>query len=75
MTLVLYALNRRFYLNEKGAFLESQRFAIKPANLHGAIASTLADLGARPGELSTSVMQMQRLAAELRELASKEVSF
>ena len=31
MTLVLYALNRRFYMNEKSAFLESAGFAILPA--------------------------------------------
>ena len=34
MALVLYALNRHFHLNEKGAFLESASFAIRPARLH-----------------------------------------
>jgi len=30
MTLVLYALNQRYYLNEKGAFAESQEFPVAP---------------------------------------------
>ena len=41
MTLVLYALNRKFFLNEKGAFAESRGFAIKPARFHDTVASVL----------------------------------
>lgn len=39
MTLVLYALNRRYYLNEKGAFTESQEFPVVPAAFHSEVAS------------------------------------
>ncbi len=72
MTLVLYALNRRFYLNEKGAFAESQRFAIKPARFHDTVASALGRIGTTPAELSASVVSFQSLAAELRQLATSE---
>lgn len=72
MTLVLYALNRRFYLNEKGAFLESRGFTIKPPRFHDTVASVLADIGATPAELSASVARFQSLAAELRQLATSE---
>jgi predicted nucleotidyltransferase len=72
MTLVLYALNRRFYLNEKGAFAESRGFAIKPARFHDTAASVLGNIGTMPGELSASVASFQSLAAELRQLAACE---
>ncbi len=70
MTLVLYALNRRFFLNEKGAFAESQRFAIKPARFHDTAASVLGSIGATSAELSASVESFQRLVAELSQLAT-----
>jgi hypothetical protein len=70
--LVLYALNRRFYLNEKGAFLESRGFTIKPPRFHDTVASLLAKIGSSPAELSASVARFQSLAAELRQLAASD---
>ena len=72
MTLVLYALNRKFFLNEKGAFAESRGFAIKPARFHDTVASVLGNVGTAPAELSASVVSFQSLAAELRQLATSE---
>ncbi len=72
MTLVLYALNRRFFLNEKGALAESRRFAIKPARFHDTVASVLGSVGISAAELSGSVAGFQSLAAELRQLAASE---
>ncbi|MGA6971638.1 MAG: hypothetical protein WBY93_08425 [Candidatus Binatus sp.] len=72
MTLVLYALNQRFFLNEKGALAESRQFVIKPARFHDSVASVLANVGATPAQLSASVVSFQRLAAELRQLATSE---
>ena len=72
MTLVLYALNRRFFLNEKGALAESRRFAIKPARFHDTIANVLGSVGTSAAELSASVAGFQSLAAELRQLAASE---
>ena len=48
MTLVLYALNRKFYLNEKGAFIESRGFSIKPPRFHDTVASVLGNVGTTP---------------------------
>ncbi len=70
MTLVLYALNRRFFLNEKGAFVESHRFAIKPARFHDTAASVLGSIGSTPAQLSASVDSFQSLVAELSQLAT-----
>jgi hypothetical protein len=72
MTLVLYALNRKFFLNEKGAMAESRRFAIKPARFHDTVASVLGAVGTTPAQLSASVASFQSVAAELRELATIE---
>ncbi len=74
MTLVLYALNRKFYLNEKGAIAESRGFAIKPARFHDTVASVLGNIGTTPAELSASVASFQSLAAELRQLATSQRS-
>jgi predicted nucleotidyltransferase len=72
MTIVLYALNRKFFLNEKGAFAESRGFAIKPARFHDTVASVLGGIGTTRAELSASVVSFQSLAAELRQLAMSE---
>ncbi len=72
MTLVLYALNRKFFLNEKGALAESSRFAIKPARFHDTIASVLGRVGTTPAQLSASVASFQSLVAELRKLATSK---
>ncbi len=72
MTFVLYALNRRFFLNEKGASAESRQFAIEPARFHDTVASVLGNVGTTKAELAASVAGFQRLAAELRQLAANE---
>lgn len=68
-TLVLYALNRRYFVNEKGAFAQSRRFELKPERFHDVAARVLAGVGATPKELAASVASFESLAAELRELA------
>jgi hypothetical protein len=72
MTIVLYALNRKFFLNEKGAFAESRGFAIKPARFHDTVASVLGSVGTSPAELTKSVVSFQSLAAELRQFVASE---
>lgn len=70
MTLVLYALNRKFFMNEKAALAESQGFAVKPARFHEMVARVLGNLGATPAELAPSVASFQSLVEELRQLAA-----
>jgi predicted nucleotidyltransferase len=72
MTLVLYALNRKFFLNEKGAWAESRGFAIKPPRFHDTVASVLGNVGTSRVELAASVASFQSLAAEMRQLAIAE---
>ena len=74
MTLVLYALNRKFYLNEKGAFTESRGFSVRPARFHNTIASVLGNIGTTPGQMSASVVSFQSLVAEVRQLVAGELA-
>jgi len=74
MTIVLYALNRKFFLNEKGAFAESRQFAIKPGRFHDTAASVLGSAGTTSAELSASVASFQSLIAELRQLAASQAA-
>ena len=69
MTLVLYALNRKFFLNEKGSFAESRGFPIKPPHFHDTVARISGNIGHTPEELSASVEGLQSLAVEVRKLA------
>jgi hypothetical protein len=70
MTLVLYALNRRFFLNEKGAALESRGFAIKPPRFHDVVDDVLGNMGKTPAVLAASVVQFEALVESMRELCS-----
>lgn len=69
ITLVLYALNRRYFVNEKGAFAESRGFPIRPRGFHSALARVLANPGRTPAALARSVAELQRLTAQIRRLA------
>lgn len=71
---VLFALNARYFMNEKGALREMQGFAQQPA----ACATRLADMLAAPGATSAALVQnwerMGRLIAETRALAEHSAS-
>jgi predicted nucleotidyltransferase len=66
MTLVLYALNRQFYLNEKSAFQQSAGFAIRPPRFHDRVAQLLGAIGT---DVSTLTASIEAMRAEHRELA------
>ena len=70
MTMALYALNRQFFINEKGAAAESRRFAIKPAQFHDTVDYVLGNLGHTAEELSASVAKFQTIVEELRMFIS-----
>jgi predicted nucleotidyltransferase len=71
MTLVLYALNGVFFMNEKGAFAESERFAIKPHGFHETVARILGAIGRTPQELTSSVAAFKALAERLEEISGE----
>lgn len=73
MMLVLNALNRRFYLNEKGAFLESGGFEIRPARFHDRVAKILGAIGSDASALTESIEAMREAHRDLALLCRNEM--
>ncbi len=73
MTLVLYALNRQFYLNEKSAFLQSAGFAIRPPRIHERVAKILGTIGSDASVLAASVDAMREVHRDLAKLCRNEM--
>lgn len=70
MVLVLYALNQRFFLNEKNAFIESARFALLPEDFHRKVARIVGSLGNSSAELARAVAAMREIAADLQRFCA-----
>jgi predicted nucleotidyltransferase len=73
MTLVLYALNRRFYMNEKGALLDSMNFPIRSHRLHERVGKILGAIGNDAAALNRSVEAMREIHRELALLCRDEM--
>ena len=73
MTLVLYALNREFFLNEKSAFVQSAGFAIRPPHLHQSVTKILASVGDDAALLTASVDAMREVHRNLAKLCRNEM--
>lgn len=74
MTLVLYALNRRYYLNENGAFTESQKFPVVPAGFHSEVASVLGEQRGTAREMEQRAARLKLVADGLRRLCENGVA-
>ncbi len=73
MVLVLHALNERFFLSEKDAFIESGHFALQP-NLHREVERILGSLGNSPAELTRNVTAMRAVAVDLMAFCAEKLS-
>jgi len=73
MTLVLYALNRQFFMNEKRAFLQSAGFAIRPPQLHERVKKILGAIGVDASALTSSVDAMRDIHRDLARLCRNEM--
>ena len=73
MTLVLYALNRRYYLNEKGALTESQEFPVVPAAFHSEVASVLGEQGGTAREMEQTAARLKLVLDGLRGLCETDL--
>jgi predicted nucleotidyltransferase len=73
MTLVLYALNLQFFMNEKSAFPQSAEFAIRPAQLHERVGKILGSIGADATSLAESVATMRDIHRDLAKLCRNEM--
>jgi predicted nucleotidyltransferase len=73
MTLVLYALNRKFYMNEKGSFFDSTNFPIRPHRVHERVGRILGALGSDAAVLNRSIDVMREIHRELALLCRDEM--
>jgi hypothetical protein len=73
MVLVLYALNQRWFVNEKNAFIESRRFALRPPSFHQEVEAVLAEPGSTAPQLTRSVAAMRRPPASCRVIARSNI--
>ncbi len=65
---VLYALNERFFVNEKGALAEAETFALRPPAFGVVVQSVLSAPGTTPQALNNSIDQSMELTAAVRAL-------
>ena len=72
ITIVLYALNRRWLINEKGALAGVRSMPIRPRGIDSAIARILASSRRTPDELGRGVRTMTSLCGRMRALAARE---
>lgn len=69
LTLVLFALNRRHLVNDKTALAETSDFELAPKGYRSRVEALMAQPGASPAALRTSVAKCRELFREVRQLA------
>ncbi|MHB8384509.1 MAG: nucleotidyltransferase domain-containing protein [Candidatus Binataceae bacterium] len=72
MTIVTYAMNRRWLINEKSALKGLRSMPLRPRAAELTIARVLANPGRTPDELRHSIRAMKSLCGRLRALAARE---
>jgi predicted nucleotidyltransferase len=65
---VLYALNRRYFVNEKGSIAEVESFAIRPPDFGARTGAILGALGTAPEQLRASLERCRSLVQAVIEL-------
>lgn len=65
---VLFALNREYWLNEKGAVAIANRFANKPPDVEKRINEVFASLRATPESIQRSIALLEALNADIQTL-------
>jgi predicted nucleotidyltransferase len=68
---VLFALNERYFVNEKGALEATRTFPLAPPRFAATIESVLGRPGTAPAQLVASLERLQRLTAEVSALCSQ----
>ena len=71
---VLFALNERYFVNEKGSVKATSSFALRPDEFEEAVSSVLAAPGEDPARLRASVRRLEELVQTTREMSAKHLS-
>jgi hypothetical protein len=69
LVLALFALNRKYPINDKTALAEVAEFELAPREFGPRVQKTLAHLGASPAKLVVAVKSVAQLVRETVELA------
>ncbi len=72
MVQVLYALNERYFVNEKGSVAEVERMALRPARWATTVASILGASGTAPHTLSRAMDRAGQLVEAVESLCARE---
>jgi len=73
VTQALFALNRQWWLNEKGSVVLADAFTAKPQAFRSRMESALAGIGTSPSDLRTALEAIAILAEEAAALAEQTV--
>lgn len=68
MLQVLFAINKEYWLNEKGAVALADRFEVKPANFQSRVNEIFGLLNAAPESISKSINLLKELGIDLNML-------
>jgi predicted nucleotidyltransferase len=71
MLQVLFAINREYWLNEKGAVAIANNFEIKPVNLQNRVNEIFGSLNAAPESINKSITLLKELSAEISILVPR----
>ncbi len=71
MLQVLFALNKEYWLNEKGAVLGTEKFALCPQNFRGRIELAFATLSPQGSEIGQAIDLLDELSAEIGLILEK----
>jgi predicted nucleotidyltransferase len=70
LVLTLFALNNRYFVNDKTALEEVRAFDLAPAGFAERLAGLLAAVGGTPAEMGNAVGELRNLFEEVRALAA-----
>ena len=71
---VLFALNERYFVNEKGSLVAVKSFAVQPPRFYEVASEVLAQPGGEAGALRAGLTRLRELVAEVRELERRGLS-
>jgi hypothetical protein len=69
---VLFALNQRYFVNEKGSVAEVENMAVRPARWSATVTALLGASGTAAVKLGQSVERAGRLLGSVEELCTRE---
>ena len=70
---VLFALNKRYFVNEKGSVKATSSFPLRPDEFEETVSSVLAAPGEDPAQLRASVRRLEELVQTAREMSTERL--